>query len=55
MAQAQQRGEVCIGIKVKALESRKEANNGITLIPEKNTRYTLESDDSLVVLAEDEL
>jgi len=55
MAQAQQRGEVCIGIKVKALESRKESNNGITLIPEKNTRYTLQPDDSLVVLAEDEL
>lgn len=55
MAQAQQRGEVCIGIKAKALETRKESNNGVTLIPDKNTRYSLQPDDSLVVLAEDEL
>ncbi len=55
MAIAQQRGEVCIGVKVKALEKDKESNNGITLIPEKNTTYDLQLDDSLVVLAEDEL
>ncbi len=55
MAIAQQRGEVCIGVKVKALEKDKESNNGITLIPEKNTTYDLQADDSLVVLAEDEL
>ncbi len=55
MAIAQKRGEVCIGVKVKALENDKENNNGITLIPEKNTIYELQSVDSLVVLAEDEL
>ena len=55
MAIAQKRGEVCIGVKVKALENDKENNNGITLIPEKNTTYELQADDSLVVLAEDEL
>lgn len=55
MAIAQKRDEVCIGVKIKALETNKESNNGITLIPEKNTVYDLRADDSLVVLAEDEL
>jgi hypothetical protein len=55
MAIAQKRSEVCMGVKIKALESSREDNNGITLIPEKNTMFTLESNDSLVVLAEDEL
>jgi len=55
MAIAQKRDEVCIGVKIKALENDKESNNGITLIPEKNTSYTIKADDSLVVLAEDEL
>ncbi len=55
MAIAQQRGEVCIGVKIRALENDKESNNGITLIPEKNAIYELQSVDSLVVLAEDEL
>ena len=55
MAIAQKRDEVCIGVKIKALETNKESNNGITLIPEKNTVYDLQIDDSLVVLAEDEL
>ena len=52
---AQLREEVCIGVKIKALESSKEDNNGITLIPEKNTTFELRFEDSLVVLAEDEL
>jgi hypothetical protein len=55
MGVAQKRGEVCIGVKIKELENDKESNNGITLIPEKNTSYKLQKDDSLVVLAEDEL
>ena len=55
MAIAQKRGEVCIGVKLKMLENDKESNNGITLIPEKNTVFNLHKDDSLVVLAEDEL
>jgi hypothetical protein len=55
MAIAQKRNEVCIGVKIKALETDKESNNGVTLIPEKNTVYDLQADDSLVVLAEDEL
>ena len=52
---AQRREEVCIGVKKKALENNKDANNGVTLIPEKNTVYTLKAEDSLVVVAEDEL
>ena len=52
---AQRREEVCIGVKVKSAENDKDQNNGITLIPEKNTVFTLRPEDSLVVLAEDEL
>jgi hypothetical protein len=55
MALAQKRDEICIGVKLKALEDSKMDNNGVTLIPEKSTRFQLGSEDSLVVLAEDEL
>lgn len=55
MASARKRDEICIGVKIKSLEQDKELNNGVTLIPEKNTVYTLQADDCLVVLAEDEL
>lgn len=55
MAIAQKRNEVCIGIKIAANKFDKANNNGITLIPEKNTVYDLQSNDSFVVLAEDEL
>jgi hypothetical protein len=55
MAIARQRGEICIGVKIKSLEPDKEQNNGVTLIPEKNTNFELAANDCLVVLAEDEL
>ena len=55
MAIARQREEICIGVKIKTLEPNKELNNGVTMIPEKNTVYQLQRDDCLVVLAEDEL
>lgn len=55
MFAARKRGEICIGVKVKSLEQDKDANNGVTLIPEKNTVFDLQADDCLVVLAEDEL
>lgn len=55
MAIAQKRDEVCIGVKIKSLESDQASNNGISLIPEKSKTYSLQKDDSLVVLAEDEL
>ncbi len=55
MAIAQKREEICIGVKIKALESDNEQNNGVQLIPDKNTRFAMQADDNLVVLAEDEL
>ena len=55
MAIAQKRNEICIGVKINANENNKSENNGITLIPEKNTVYDLLPADNLVVVAEDEL
>jgi hypothetical protein len=55
MAIARQRDEICIGVKIKALEPDKNSNNGVTLIPEKNSTFELKAEDCLVVLAEDEL
>ena len=52
---AQKRSEVCLGLKVLADERKAEANYGVTLIPPKDQTFTLGPDDSLVVLAEDEL
>ncbi len=54
MAIARKRGEICIGIKVEALELDASCNYGVDLIPEKNTRFALQPADCLVVLAEDE-
>jgi uncharacterized membrane protein YhaH (DUF805 family) len=51
---AQQRGEVCIGVKLKAKENRQDLNYGIALAPPKTSEWTLGPADSLVVLAEDE-
>ena len=55
IAIAQKRGEICIGVKIMQDENDKMKNNGVKLIPEKNTIFGLQPDDSLVVLAEDEL
>lgn len=54
MAVAQNRGETCIGIKINKYQRNIDRNYGIKLIPEKNTSYTLEPDDHIVVLATDE-
>ncbi|MCB1233757.1 MAG: hypothetical protein KDM91_01640 [Verrucomicrobiae bacterium] len=54
MLLAQKRGEVCLGVKVKADEENRERNFGVKLIPEKNTPYSFAPDDCLVVVAEDE-
>ena len=51
---AQKREEVCLGVKIKALEEDMERNFGVKLIPEKDAQYELHADDTLVVLAEDE-
>ncbi len=55
MAMAKKRGEVCIGVKINSMESDKQNNNGVTLIPEKARTFEIQSKDCLVVLAEDEL
>lgn len=54
MRLAQQRNEVCIGVKIKAHEADEHRNYGVKLIPEKSAVYRLEPDDCLVVVAEDE-
>lgn len=53
--QAQLRGEICIGVKIKAQEADAEQNFGVQLIPDKNQTFSLQPDDCLVVLAENEL
>jgi len=54
MAVAQNREEICLGIKRASDENDPEKNYGVTLIPEKNTKCELTAEDHLVVLAEDE-
>lgn len=55
MRLAQQRdAEVCIGYKDRRHQNDGARNYGVTLIPEKNTELTLQSDDALVVVAEDD-
>jgi hypothetical protein len=55
MAHARKRDtEICLGIKIKADEDDMDANFGVQLIPAKDRVYTLNADDSLVVLAEDD-
>lgn len=51
---AQQRGEVCLGVKLKAYEDRQDRNYGITLAPLKTSEWDLDGGDALVVLAENE-
>ena len=51
---AQKREEVCIGVKIKSKESIIEENCGVSLIPDKNSRYTFTENDCLVVVSEDE-
>ena len=54
IAVCQQREEVCLGVKLKALENDMSQNLGVKLIPDKNKVYRLSAEDTLVVLAEDE-
>ena len=51
---AQQRDEVCFGIKLGSLETDMERNFGIYIIPPKSRNFTLRDDDALIVLAEEE-
>jgi len=52
MRVAQNREEICFGVKLKALETVQEQNCGVKWIPPKDANYTLTRDDCLVVLAE---
>lgn len=54
MAIAQKRKEICIGIKVQKDEQNEHLNFGVSLVPEKNTKYVLRPNDCLIVVAEDE-
>jgi len=51
---ANKRAEICLGVKVKANEHNAAENFGVKLIPEKTKSYTLNAEDCLVVLAEDD-
>jgi hypothetical protein len=51
---AQERGEVCLGVKLKSAEDRADLNYGISLAPPKASVWNLDAADTLVVLAEDE-
>lgn len=51
---ARKRNEICLGVKIKALEVDAGQNFGVDLIPEKNTKFCFQPDDCLVVVAEDE-
>jgi hypothetical protein len=55
MRVAQKRGgEIAIGYKLKASESDPAANYGVRINPDKESMVTLERDDCLVVVAEDD-
>ncbi len=54
MLAAQQRSEVCFGVKIRAEEFDSSKSFGIYLIPNKNTNYRFQPGDSLITLAEDE-
>ena len=54
MGIANNRNEVCLGVKIHQNERSREDNYGINLIPEKNSLFELSERDSLVVLSEGE-
>jgi len=54
MAVAQERQEVCLGVKLAQFERDEASNYGVSLIPDKNEMITISAEDTLVVLAEDE-
>lgn len=55
LSHVQQREEICLGIRIGALSKDPAKNFGVILNPGKTRHFTLTSDDSLVVLSEDEL
>lgn len=55
MGQVIKRGEVCLGYRLGEHAAEPEANFGVRLNPPKDEVISLDHDDSVVVLAEDEL
>lgn len=51
---AQQRNEVCIGVRINAQAQDKDSNFGILLVPNLDKRLILTVDDALITLAEDQ-
>lgn len=47
--------EICLGVKIAADENNAEENFGVKLIPFKDVEFTLQREDGLVVLAEDDM
>jgi hypothetical protein len=47
--------EICLGYKLKALETNADENFGVKLIPLKDSMVTLTAEDGLVVVAEDDM
>ncbi|NND02758.1 MAG: hypothetical protein HKN91_08225, partial [Acidimicrobiia bacterium] len=54
MAVAQERQEVCLGVKISQFERDESRNYGVSLVPDKNEKIIISRADTLVVLAEDE-
>lgn len=54
MAVAQERQEVCLGVKLAQFERDESRNFGVSLVPDKNDKILISRADTLVVLAEDE-
>lgn len=50
----QKRGEVCLGVKLKSLEDSADQHYGVQLNPKKDTTYSLQPEDCLIVLAKGE-
>ncbi len=55
LAIANKRGEICIGVREARAAADGDRNFGVRMVPEKTARYLLTADDTLVVVAEDEL
>lgn len=51
---AQERDELCLGVKISALAQNKNQNFGIDLVPSLDKRLNLTFNDSLITLAENE-
>lgn len=51
---AQERGEICFGVRLHRMEASLDENLGLFLLPEKSQSFLINAEDQLVVLAPDE-